>query len=240
MPELQGMPTLRSPSQTMSMTFAEYWTVEWNFLSSNLTHFLSVMGCCQFCCKEDYILTDEGLHAVSCLSPPQSHSMGTNPFDPQLVGRHQQSRTWNNMEDFLVSPTWGDFGEKFQSCHRMGNWEHSMITGSMETLGTLWKWMKIISCIIYWLYIHIYIYIIFIYTHISKLLYHFNKLRRLYKLSDGTKTFVDVAQTPESVSLAEVLHPSDHLSIAADLCFRINRAKERLGLGLDVSLTMRL
>ena len=47
------------------------------------------------------------------------------------------------------------------------------------------------------------------------------------------KTFVDVAQTPESVSissfvntfsLGEVLHPSDHLSIAADLCFRINRA----------------
>lgn len=116
------------------------------------------MGCCSFCCKEDYILTDEGLHAVSCLSPPQSHSMGTNPFDPQLVGRHQQSRTWNNMEDFLVSPTWGDFGEKFQSCDRMGNWEHSMITGNMETLGTLWKYMnQIISCIIYWLYIHIYI-----------------------------------------------------------------------------------
>lgn len=167
MPELQGMPTLRSPSQTMSMTFAEYWTVEWNFLSSNLTHFLSVVGCCQFCCKEDYILTDEGLHAVSCLSPPQSHSMGTNPFDPQLVGRHQQSRTWNNMEDFLVSPTWGDFGEKFQSCDRMGNWEHSMITGNMETLGTQWKYMnQILSCIIYWLYIHIiYIYINVQYTY---------------------------------------------------------------------------
>lgn len=70
--------------------------------------------------------------------------------------------------------------------------------------------------------------------------YNFNKLRHLYKLSDGKNTFLDVAQTPESVSLAEVLHPSDHLSIAADLCFRINRAKERLGLGLDVSLTMRI
>ncbi len=59
------------------------------------------------------------------------------------------------------------------------------------------------------------------------------------------KTFVDVAQTPESVSissfvntfsLGEVLHPSDHLSIAADLCFRINRAWTT-GLGLHVSLT---
>lgn len=80
--------------------------------------------------------------------------MGTNRFDQQLdVGRHQQSRTWNNMEDFLVSPTWGDFGEQFQSCQRMGNWEHSIITGNMETLGMLWKYIKFKNYIMHYILI---------------------------------------------------------------------------------------